>query len=209
MSGASDIYRNRAGLGLPPKLNRRLWIETVAPYADTYMYFDAKTTNYGTSHDISITPYTYTIRRGLLAFNLLSLLPTPFTVLSATLRMYATATQELNRTIAACRLLRTDWVETEATWDIYKTGSNWATGGCLDATTDYTEVDKAISYSLAAANWVEWYVTKQVQTAFDSVSGVAHFLLYDVGATSPIDNSFASRQEEGANGPQLVVCGYQ
>ena len=49
-------------------------------------------------------------------------------------------------------LNRTDWVETQATWNIYKTGSNWTTaGGDYNAT-----VIDSIPHNTAINNWDYW-----------------------------------------------------
>ncbi len=71
----------------------------------------------------------------------------------------------VGREIYALRLLRRDWVELEATWNIYKTGSGWTTAGAGSDGNDYTSVDAAIAVVPASFGWMEWDVTEQVKTA--------------------------------------------
>ncbi len=46
-------------------------------------------------------------------------------------------TNTANRIVGAYQILRTDWAYNQATWNIYKTGSNWTTAGAFGAGTDY------------------------------------------------------------------------
>jgi hypothetical protein len=71
----------------------------------------------------------------------------------------------VGRSIYALRLLRRDWVELEATWNIYKTGSSWTTAGAGSDGNDYTSVDAATAVVPASFGWMEWDVTEQVKTA--------------------------------------------
>lgn len=71
----------------------------------------------------------------------------------------------VGRSIYALRLLRRDWVELEATWNIYKTGSGWTTAGAGSDGNDYTSVDAATAVVPASFGWMEWDVTEQVKTA--------------------------------------------
>jgi hypothetical protein len=203
MSGVSDIYRNRGALGSPQQLDKHRWSMSFIASADTFILEAAATTNYGTADYIGVTPYNTWRRVGLLRFNLPTALPTPYI---ARLRMKTIATGAADRIIAAYRLLRTDWVETEATWYIYKTGSSWGWSGALNDTTDFTTVAAAYAGAPGAYLWAEWDVTRQVETALASVSGVVHILLRDTGASAAIDNFFNTREDGGdVVRPRLVI----
>jgi hypothetical protein len=56
------------------------------------------------------------------------------------------------------QLLRTDWVEGQATWNIYKTSNNWSTAGAAGAGTDYssTVIDEVAVPS--TGNWQALYL---------------------------------------------------
>ena len=181
---------------------------TIPASADTLISYAAPTTNYGTAVGFQCTPLASSLCHALLSFNLLVGLPSVFTVVFAKLRLYTYAVFAA-RTIAAYRCLRTDWVETQATWNIYKTGSSWGTVGCLLAETDYTVTNVALSMAVANATWQEWDVTNQVNTAITTTSGIAHFFLKDIGTTATGDNAWRSRDytDDATKRPQLVVYG--
>lgn len=78
--------------------------------------------------------------RGLLRFSL-SAIPSSAAVVSATLSLWlraaGTSFASNNRTLRAYRLRSgRDWIDTQATWNVYKTSTNWATAGASDTTTD-------------------------------------------------------------------------
>lgn len=150
--------------------------------------------NYGSLTNTTISNGNNAIRRGLLTFDFSSVVPAGATITSATLSLYCYQVSS-GRTITAYRLLRTDWSVSESTWNIYKTGSNWGIAGASDSTTDYTTTDSSSATSLSSAGWLNFTVTAQVQTALDSVSGIAHFLCLDSGSTSTATQRFYSRNE--------------
>lgn len=85
---------------------------------------------------------TIGVRRPLLRFDLSSI-GTNATVNSATLKLYVTSgTTFLNVNISPIQAtifaLTKDWVENEATWNNFKTGSAWSVGGA--GTDDYTSL---------------------------------------------------------------------
>jgi hypothetical protein len=207
MGGASDIYRNRGALGMPQPLDKHWWHVSLNSSADTMILEGDKTSPYENDARRMVCSIASWRKSSLFTFNLLSILPTPFTVVTALLRCY-TNTGSAGRTVDVYRLLRTDWVSTQTTWNIYKTGSNWGTAGALNTSTDVTPVDAGISLSLATGAWQNWDVTKQVQTAFGAVSGVAHFLLRDEVASGGADITYESHDSAINIRPQLIVCGY-
>jgi hypothetical protein len=191
---------------MPQPLERHWWIRTLNPSADTYLSQGGADTNYGTSADLKVGKYTNWNCNSVLTFNLASL-PTPFIVIVARLSLYTTYADGAG-ILAISRLLRTDWVESQATWNSYKTGSNWGTAGALNASTDYTATDQVSTAGLAATNWVHFDPRSQVQYALDSVAGIAHFLLRDISAVTTVDYVYNS-SAAATNKPELIVCGYQ
>ena len=150
---------------------------TGADYTNPYMY---------------VCPSTSAGRRSLVAFNFSASVPAGMKITLATLSLLCSSSLA-SRTITVYRLLRTDWVEAQATWNIYKSGSNWGTAGASNTSTDITTTDAATAASVATGQWLAETVTAQVQTALDSVSGVANFLLVDLGASDANSNSYYTR----------------
>lgn len=68
-------------------------------------------------------------RRGLIKFDLSSI-PSNAIISSVVLSLWVVADVSSNaRDYKLYRVLR-DWVETQATWNIWKTSNNWTTAGC-------------------------------------------------------------------------------
>ena len=104
---------------------------------DTYIRSSLATTNFGGSNVTNVGYYsTPQINRGLIEFTLSSISGTA-TCDSASLYFYNAQNDDagVNATLEAYRCKR-DWVENQATWNIYSTGNNWGTAGCDDTTND-------------------------------------------------------------------------
>ena len=105
---------------------------------DTYLYEGNKGTNFGLLTYVEVRIYNdgeqVKTSRPILKFDF-SALPANATITAATLNLYFYAYTNYNaagRTYWAYELTQTEWVEAEATWNSYKTGSNWTTAGALD-----------------------------------------------------------------------------
>jgi len=172
---------------------------------DTTPYEGSKTVNSGNDLYIYVSPTTAARRRALLKFDFSAVVPAGATITLATLSLYCPLALA-SRTITVYRLLRTDWVETIATWNIYKTGTSWGTAGALGSGVDFTPTDVATAASVATGQWLNETVTAQVQTALNSVGRVAHFLIVDEGATNANYNYYTSRENATtANRPKLYI----
>ncbi len=144
---------------------------------DCYLYQSSPTTNYGvTNNAVGIQSIANSVARGLVSFDFSASVPAGATITTATLSMYAYNVSS-GMPIVVNRMLRNDWVENQATWNIYKTSSSWGTVGALNSTSDYTTTNSATANCPASVGWMSWNVKDQVQTARDSVGGVANFLL--------------------------------
>lgn len=87
-------------------------------------------------------------------------IPASAVVTSATLYLYNHyRSNSAGRTYDVYRLTRTDWVESQATWNIYKTSSNWISAGG-----DYTSKDGQAIVP-GSNGWMSWDVTDSVQYA--------------------------------------------
>lgn len=126
-------------------------------YVDTMLDSANPTTNFGTGTNLD----TYG------AQNLTSILN--FTLPSGSgtitqIKLFLYKTNRYNATAGythdVYQLLRNDWVETQATWNIFKTANNWTTAGALGVGTDYnsTLIDSVASNTPASA-WDSWIIT--------------------------------------------------
>ena len=143
---------------------------------DTFIDRSATTTNYGSAllfwcgYDGGVEH----ILRSLLEFAVDwgTDIPTGSTINSAVLSLLAQQYYGSSDTYTVSRLRRMDWVEGEATWNIYKTGSNWGTAGCGSTSTDYYTAD-AVGIAFSTTGWKNWTITNQVKSAQSSSINVA------------------------------------
>jgi hypothetical protein len=87
-------------------------------------------------------------RTGLLSFSGMSNLPAAITVSSAVVTAYLRNPRNGNHVFTSRRLLR-NWVKSQATWNQYSTGNNWATGGAL-SNSDRSSTISAVSETIPA-----------------------------------------------------------
>jgi hypothetical protein len=96
---------------------------------DTSISNTNPTTNYGTSSTMELTNWAGGSDKHLcLSFSGLSNISASEVVSSVTLGIYRFNGDANTHSIGLKRLLR-NWVEAQATWNIYSTGNNWTTGG--------------------------------------------------------------------------------
>lgn len=108
------------------------YLATLEPSADTWMDADNKSTNYGTAINFYIgelsTGAAYR-SRALIKFDFAPYANAEITAATIDLYKYHDLASN-DGTIYAYRVLQ-NWEETQATWNVYSTGNNWATAGCL------------------------------------------------------------------------------
>lgn len=113
----------------------------------------------------------YYQRRGLFHYDLKAFIPAGATIIAAVLHFYVFDTDTtVDQAFQAVRIRR-DWVEDEATWNVWKTGSNWTTAGA-----EHLADDRDINYvvALGALNTTGWKtatMTALVQDAWTSENG--------------------------------------
>lgn len=132
---------------------------------DTYLHSGSPTTNNGTDTSLRIGEHSAAtaVFRTLIKFNFSSVTP-PVVTSSIVFSMWLYANEaSVSGTFPLYRQKR-DWVEDQATWNIWKTSNNWATAGGFDAS-DCEQTAVATGITLAAAEgagekqWTGWTTT--------------------------------------------------
>ena len=144
---------------------------------DTILDSGNPTINYG--NNTYITLYNAGLWRPILRFDF-SALPTGSVISAAVLSLYywyndGGGYDPVGRTFWAYELTQTAWVELEATWNIYKTGSNWTAAGGDYTTTSGASITMPGSYPA----WIDWNVLTLVQHFQSNHSNIANFLIRD------------------------------
>ena len=118
--------------------------------------------------------------RSLLEFDLSSI-PAGSTITAATFECWAAEFFiDASHTYIAERIIRTDWVEMEATWNIYKTGNNWTTAGCGNNGADYSASQSnaiVIGGTDGIGGWKSNNLLTLVSDAWDNRSKICRFRL--------------------------------
>ena len=120
--------------------------------ADTYLQYNAPTTNYGSSNTNLLYGWDGANYTRMLLKAPLSSIPIQAKISAAILSIYNESTGAGTQNVTLYRVLK-NWVEAQATWNIYSSGNNWASAGCNSA-----GVDRAVAAigSLAINNTAEW-----------------------------------------------------
>lgn len=168
------------------------------------------TTNYG-SETFLLTQATAGAnkQRGLLQFNI-SDYPPGRAMITAKLKLYYGmwwSNDPAGRRIWAYKLKRTDWVEAQFTWNIYKTGSNWTTPGGDYVTSDPSGGSVLVPVSTGV--WMEWDIKAIVEDAIENVSSMVELLIRDAsetGQATTYDPSWLSKDHgTAATRPKIEI----
>ena len=168
-------------------------------------YAGREDTNYWNG-ELQVTSYSGGNGRTLLRFDF-SELPEGATISSATLslRYYNKVGTLSGRTYGAYRITQTGWVENQATWLSYATGSAWASAGGDFTTDNGATVEMPGSYG-----WVDWDVTELIQWFQENASEVVNLIIKDgtEGDETGAIGYFYSTEVTGgddANRPKLAI----
>jgi hypothetical protein len=164
--------------------------------------FDDPNSNFGTYHLMLIFSQAGHLERSLVKFDLSSI-PPASTINVAYLMLYVNDYDgaPASRTYVANRITK-DWIETQATWNIYKTGSNWAALGG-----DYTSDGAASTPGAYPGTWVTWTVTDIVKAWIQGGQPNYGFLIKDAAeGTGDTWIAFSTREAtENEQRPVLKV----
>ncbi len=127
--------------------------------------------NYGSQTYLNIHFHAYYDHRIILEFDI-SDIPDNATFSQGSLYLYYYEWISQNvsgQYVWANKLTRTDWVEAQATWNIYKTGSNWTSAGGDYVTSNPARTSTGMPGSYG---WVNWNVKDIVIDAYDNNNNV-------------------------------------
>lgn len=146
---------------------------------DSFIIEDAVNNNYGSDVRAQASRGVATgyARRSVQEFDA-SALPAGATITSATLSLYYSTiigADPSGETVWAYKQSRTDWVEAEVTWNIYKTGSSWTASGGDYVTSSPSGGSTTFPGSTGA--WMSWDVKNIVEDAIENVSSIVEILL--------------------------------
>lgn len=167
------------------------------------------TTNYGSETTMEATNWdTANYTRSLVCFGGLSNIPAGSTITSVTLGVYAS---DVNVTLAydvELRRLLLNWVEAEATWNIYSTGNSWNTAGAGADNTDRSSTSSGTFSTGTEAGWktlTDGQLITDVQSFIDSTWSNYGWLFFR--ATGEDNEYIRFITSEGADGsrPYLSV----
>jgi hypothetical protein len=175
---------------------------------DNWLYEPTPTLNNGTSVDLYIgeDASSASRTRTLIKFDF-SAIPASDVCTSAILSLWQYADQSANaRTFRVYRQLR-DWVEAQATWNIYKTSNNWATaGGFGAADCEQTDIGSLAMSATEANGEKQWTLTNAgVEGMWDGGLTNNGFLIM---ADTELNDRYVYRSSDYATAgerPKLVI----
>jgi hypothetical protein len=183
---------------------------TLVATADSNINAASPSSNYGTVAEVNIVRGgTASSERAVFLFDFSSI-PSGVTIESAALELTIVNNPGLDKTIAVHRVAQTSnrsWVESQVTWQEYKTGSSWtAPGGDFVATPTDSEL---VSGSAVATSVVTFQVLSDAQSFYTTPSTNFGWLIKDSlepAASTGEHVFFATRENATADyAPKLVL----
>lgn len=167
--------------------------------ADTYIRLDNPTSNFGSVSNLSSGGLISQSRKALLRFSRPELPDVGSVITGAVLRLFQSQGNLFGGTV---NWMLKGWVETEVTWNIYATGSNWALPGML-AGTDYDIlIGDSFATSDAIGEYVEYDVPTVVQEAYNQSADIDIAVFMAIGG--PAGSTFFQARSE-SNPPEIVI----
>ena len=181
---------------------------------DNYMSSGNSAYNYGTETTLYLYNLSTNKDRPILSFDASGWTRPVSEIKAAKLNLYYygnSGFDPVGLAVNVYKIRRTDWVEAESSWDIYKTGSNWGTAGASNTTSDI-DTSVAATFNMPAdTGWVEIDITDIVKDAITNNSGIVNVRIsFDVETdTSPNQNLalFYSKEytDDTSLRPKLVI----
>jgi len=174
--------------------------------SDAYLEQWNPTTNNGTGTEIRLTSWTGGARRSILAFDGITDIPADATIDDATLSVYYFAwgtSDPVGKNQLFYKLDRNDWVESQATWNVYSTGNSWASAGG-----DYSTMLSSSTIPASVGNWVSVDITSYVASLYASSTDEANLLMrFATENTGDTTARYYSREYTGDTSltPKLVI----
>ena len=182
------------------------YAQTIQPDAatglDTDLDQSLPTTNTGTSVSIRVDDRNTRQLRALIIFNVSSI-PANAKIRYAGLQLYQTSSSGGSFNAGVYRMTK-GWVETQATWNVNQTGTNWASAGGDFAAASYNITNLTIT----SGAWKEWNVTKLVQEWVNGTYANYGLIIMNssTGAALTDTKTFASSDNAtAAYRPKLVI----
>lgn len=174
-------------------------------HIDTYIDEANATTNNGSAANLGVLDYSGSDeQRAILKFDLTDL-PDNSTITGAHLQCYIELIS-VDSTYG-CYGLKRDWVEAEATWNIYSTGNSWATAGAKNTTSDIdASAQDTDTTGTSSGVWMAWDVSGWLQDVTDGTR--TNYGLCIARTTLPNDSHYcnlsSSEQTDGQR-PELWI----
>ena len=150
---------------------------------DTYMYVITPNTNYNDEYSLSLRDVLGQTQRALLEFDI-SDIPADATFsqgdFSLTYYSYS-GTNPSGKTVLIYKMTHPDWVEAQATWNIYKTGSAWTVAGGDYVTTNPSGGGANIP---AEYGLVTWDIQAIIENAYSVPQNVELLMKYQTEGLS-------------------------
>ena len=161
----TSLDEKKTAIKYPIKIDPTLTIQGSGE--DTDIAEGAKTSNYGSQTYMRLDAYSGDARRGLVKMSL-SELPAGAVISTAVFSIYYYYKSIGDPNGEACtlyKLRRSDWVEAQATWNIYKTSNNWGTAGAGNTSTDIDTSITAATTFPASYGWLDFDAKSIVEDA--------------------------------------------
>lgn len=168
---------------------------------DARYYENQPDTNYGGTDILAYEGGGTDLWRSIIAFDISSI-PAGSTIDLATFSLYKYGEflGSEGKLTHVRRCTRTNWVETEITWNSYSSGNPWTTPGG-----DFTETDMVSSAIPANGNWQNWAITAQAQYGLDSASGLVSMIIRGDTVDLGHPRYWASDHSDPSLRPKFVV----
>lgn len=132
-------------------------------------------------------------------------------VSNAKLRLYMTEKGGSKTALSVYEILRTDWSESQSTYNIFKTGNNWTSGGAQGAGSDRSSsaIATANVSGISTGNYVEFTgsgLTALIQDAIDNAKSAVNMVVQFTDLSFTSQNYVRFRTSEGTDGqrPELT-----